>query len=101
MATAKRGTVSKIESGIQNILAANVLAGLFNSEKQKHGFGIYTWMEADEDGGQKKVAVFEGQYFDGKKHGLGKMTFPNGDVYHGQWKDNKVAFSITLIVHIL
>jgi len=64
--------------------------GEFNSEKQKHGAGVYTWMKLDEESGEaKKVACYEGQYADGKKNGLGKMTFPNGDVYHGEWKDNK------------
>lgn len=64
--------------------------GHFNGEKRKHGYGAYTWKEADEEGGFKKVASYEGLYEDGKKCGLGKMTFPNGDVYHGEWKDNKV-----------
>lgn len=27
---------------------------------------------------------YEGQYAEGKKHGIGKMTFPNGDKYHGK-----------------
>jgi hypothetical protein len=65
--------------------------GYFNSEKQKHGFGVYSWIEPDEEAGaHKKVASFEGMYTDGKKHGLGKMTFPNGDVYNGEWKENKM-----------
>ena len=67
-------------------------AGDFNTEKQKHGNGMYTWMEPDEESGEpKKVASYEGKYADGKKNGLGKMTFPNGDVYFGEWKDNKVC----------
>jgi len=66
-------------------------AGDFNTEKQKHGNGMYTWMEPDEESGEpKKVASYEGKYADGKKNGLGKMTFPNGDVYFGEWKDNKM-----------
>lgn len=64
--------------------------GEFNSEKQKHGMGTFTWVEADEEEGFKKVATYEGNYADGKKHGIGKMTFPNGDVYHGEWKENKM-----------
>ena len=66
--------------------------GDFNSEKQKHGQGVYSWMEPDEESGEaKKVASYEGKYTDGKKNGLGKMVFPNGDVYFGEWKDNKVG----------
>lgn len=64
--------------------------GDFNGEKQKHGQGVYTWVEADEDEGFKKIASYEGSYADGKKNGVGKMVFPNGDVYHGEWKDNKM-----------
>lgn len=33
-------------------------------------------------------ATYEGSYVDGKKAGVGKMTYPNGDVYTGQWKNN-------------
>lgn len=36
-------------------------------------------------------AVYEGDYTDGKRAGLGKMTYPNGDVYTGQWKDNAMS----------
>ena len=67
--------------------------GEFNSEKQKHGMGTFTWVEPDEEEGFKKVATYYGNYADGKKHGLGKMTFPNGDVYHGEWKENKMEGS--------
>lgn len=37
---------------------------------------------------RKLHATYEGAYVDGKKAGTGKMTYPNGDVYTGQWKDN-------------
>lgn len=74
-------------------LMRTVLPGDFNSEKMKHGNGVYTWVEPDEESGEaKKVASYEGKYADGKKNGFGKMTFPNGDVYVGEWKDNKVLF---------
>jgi hypothetical protein len=33
--------------------------------------------------------VYEGDWKDNKRDGKGKMTFANGDVYEGDWKDNK------------
>lgn len=38
----------------------------------------------------KVIASYEGAYIDGVKQGLGKMTFPNGDTYHGEWKQDKM-----------
>jgi hypothetical protein len=38
----------------------------------------------------KIVATYEGNYVDGVKTGVGKMTFPNGDIYHGEWKDDRM-----------
>jgi hypothetical protein len=32
---------------------------------------------------------YEGQYVEGKKQGIGKMTFPNGDKYHGMWEADR------------
>ena len=29
----------------------------------------------------------QGEFWDGKKHGFGKYTWANGDVYEGEWKD--------------
>ncbi|CAN0093163.1 unnamed protein product, partial [Scytosiphon promiscuus] len=33
-------------------------------------------------------ATYEGTYTGGKKAGTGKMIYPNGDEYTGEWKDN-------------
>jgi hypothetical protein len=30
--------------------------------------------------------IYEGQLFNGKRSGKGKMTFPNGDKYIGNWR---------------
>ena len=38
----------------------------------------------------KEKAKYEGAYADGKKNGVVKMTYPEGDNYHGEWKDNKM-----------
>jgi hypothetical protein len=29
-----------------------------------------------------------GAWFKDKKHGEGKFTYPNKDIYKGEWKDN-------------
>lgn len=48
-------------------------------------------------------AVYEGDYRDGKKAGMGKMTYPNGDEYTGEWKDNVMEGEGTYIykVHLI
>lgn len=39
--------------------------------------------------GKAPTVKYDGQYVEGKKQGVGKITFPNGDKYQGQWVDNK------------
>ena len=34
-------------------------------------------------------AVYEGEWKDGKSHGQGKCTYPDGAAYEGDWKDDK------------
>ena len=34
---------------------------------------------------------YEGGWQGGKRHGRGVMTWPNGDVYAGEWRDDKTA----------
>ncbi len=34
--------------------------------------------------GKAPSVRYEGEYAEGKKSGIGKMTFPNGDKYHGK-----------------
>ncbi|CAM9299362.1 unnamed protein product [Ascophyllum nodosum] len=62
--------------------------GVFNGERVKEGEGRYTWMRPPEEEGEEPEphATYEGSYFDGKRSGVGKMTYPNGDVYTGEWK---------------
>lgn len=58
----------------------------------KQGAGIYTWMgpASEEDESLVEKAKYEGNYKDGLKNGVGKMLYPNGDIYEGEWVDNKV-----------
>lgn len=34
-------------------------------------------------------ALFEGQFVNGCKHGEGRMTYPSGNYYEGEWKNDK------------
>ena len=70
--------------------------GSFNEARQKHGKGAYVWSAAaganawvPEEGfpeGKAPTVRFDGQYVEGAKKGVGKITLPNGDRYHGLWE---------------
>ncbi|MBR2984674.1 MAG: hypothetical protein IKC60_04135 [Clostridia bacterium] len=69
----------------------------------KHGIGRYVWKSGpsagsvyegewfeDERTGMgihswKSGAVYEGGYLKGKYHGMGKYTFPTGDCFEGEF----------------
>ena len=60
-------------------------------KRRKRGFGT-----AGTDDVNTEIITFtynEGTYIgqikNGKKHGQGKMTYNNGDIYEGPWKDDK------------
>ncbi|CEG43882.1 Phosphatidylinositol-4-phosphate 5-kinase [Plasmopara halstedii] len=65
--------------------------GNIGPNRLKHGEGKYTWNERDAEGILSVLATFEGTYVSGSKNGLGKMTFSNGDVYHGEWTADKMT----------
>ena len=50
--------------------------------------GIYT----DSDGGK-----YEGEWFEGKRHGKGTMTYESGDKYEGEWFKDEYHGKGTLI----
>ena len=80
----------------------HIFEGTFDGERVKQGKGIYTWNKAGEDGEElKQRARFEGEYKDGLRSGVGTMIFPNGDVYEGQWEDNKVKALFLINGHAL
>jgi hypothetical protein len=56
-------------------------------EKKKHGQGTYIWMDGEDE--PKEICRYSGAYDNGKRQGLGKMTFPDGSYYHGMWENNK------------
>lgn len=72
-----------------------IFDGTFDAEKVKQGYGTYIWMgpASEEDETPTEKARYQGYYKDGLKHGdYGKMNFPNGDVYEGEWFEDKVRF---------
>ena len=66
--------------------------GTFDQERIKQGEGVYVWMGpgGDDDEGLKEIARYEGAYENGMRNGIGKMTFPGGDTYHGVWVEGKM-----------
>lgn len=44
------------------------------------GYGTYTWPSGDR---------YDGEWFQGKKHGKGSDFFSNGDKYNGFYLDGK------------
>ena len=67
--------------------------GTFNDTKMRHGKGTYTWNVVpteDEETEEEPLppAVYTGDYTNGCREGIGKMTFPDGSTYFGEWFRN-------------
>ncbi len=67
--------------------------GSYDSERVKQGAGTYIWMgpTSVDDDTPRETARYTGNYVNGQKSGIGKMVYPNGDVYEGQWSEDKVG----------
>ena len=76
-----------------NLIIKIIIIGTFDAERVKQGPGVYVWMAAgsEEDETPVEKARYEGNYKDGLKHGVGKMIFPTGDIYEGEFFENKVS----------
>ncbi len=70
--------------------------GTYDSERVKQGAGVYIWMgpTSEEDETLVEKSRYEGNYKDGLRHGVGKMKYPSGDVYEGEFFENKVCLRI-------
>ncbi len=58
--------------------------------KQGHGVYIWTGPGSEEDETPVEKARYEGNYRDGLRTGYGRMKYPNGDLYEGEWFENKM-----------
>jgi hypothetical protein len=68
---------------------SNTFEGNFDAERVKQGEGVFTWMKAgEEDDSFVEKAKYSGNYKDGFRSGFGKMVYPNGDIYEGEWTEN-------------
>jgi hypothetical protein len=48
--------------------------------------------ELDEEAEKaKNEFVYEGEFVDGYKHGIGRLYFPSGSYYYAYWEYNKPA----------
>jgi hypothetical protein len=68
----------------------DIYEGFFNEARQKHGQGHYTWIggndeENEDEDAPKGGGEYWGDYAAGKKHGIGRIRYANGDTYHGMW----------------
>ena len=83
--------------------------GTFNDARQKHGAGVYTWSTEEgsnpwlPEGGlpEDRVVKYEGSWVEGKRSGVGKITFPNGDRYHGALPGSGVLDVIVVVVVVV
>ncbi len=57
--------------------------GQINRDGEKHGFGIYRWIDG---------SVYEGEYSDDLRHGKGRFLWANGESYDGiYFKDDRTG----------
>jgi hypothetical protein len=69
-----------------------IFIGTYDSERVKQGYGVYIWTgpTSEEDETPVEKARYEGNYKDGFRQGVGKMKYPNGDIYEGEFFENQV-----------
>eukprot|EP00455_Lapot_gusevi_P036954 TRINITY_DN4120_c0_g2_i1.p1 TRINITY_DN4120_c0_g2~~TRINITY_DN4120_c0_g2_i1.p1 ORF type:complete len:248 (+),score=21.90 TRINITY_DN4120_c0_g2_i1:84-746(+) len=72
----------------------DVYEGEFH-EGKRWGRGIYKFRnlnfdaDADPDTQAEFTTVYEGDWVNGVKHGVGQITYPDSSSYHGEWSENK------------
>ena len=53
---------------------------------RRHGYGSFNCAS---DGYR-----YEGDWYQGRRHGMGSIYLPNGDSFSGQWKEGKMAGAV-------
>ena len=56
---------------------------------QPHGNGKATYTSSIDDSEDRQPKVYIGEFKSGVKHGRGKLSYANKDMYEGAWQDNK------------
>lgn len=89
-------TVSTNENSYNNIKTIQTCnyryIGEVNELNQKHGFGICEYI----NGGK-----YIGQFVDGKREGLGKLTSKNGEIFQGEFKNDVIdGFMESIVKHL-
>ena len=64
--------------------------GEYNKTQQRHGTGLYKYniKSPEDEEAPAQLAIYEGDFQLGKKHGMGKMVYPGGAIYNGSWVNN-------------
>lgn len=77
--------------------------GEYDTQKLRQGYGVYQWMApaSEEDETLVVKSKYSGDYKDGLRHGFGVMEYPNGDIYTGNWVENRVSFILQFLAFLL
>jgi len=79
-------------SGKASVVYANGdrYTGEYNQTQQRHGTGLYKYniKNPEDEEAPAQLAIYEGDFQLGKKHGMGKMVYPGGAIYNGSWVNN-------------
>lgn len=67
-----------------NYSNGDCFVGHFNSQREKHGVGEYTWVHEDDTS-----THFSGRYVNGERSGYGVCKYATGDIYEGFWDHNQ------------
>eukprot|EP01052_Picozoa_sp_SAG31_P059858 SAG31_NODE_19103_length_612_cov_0.884990_1_plen_96_part_10 len=68
--------------GVAELNNGDVYEGNY-ANGMRNGTGTYYF-----GGKENPKATYTGSYVDHKKCGVGKMTYPDGTIYEGEWKDD-------------